>query len=82
VIDGIKCKEITDVALVSYLLTAGGKMVRFINRGGRTAFYFIDEELDDSIMRYYNRQGVVDALTFAETLRNIKSLAVKKAKEN
>lgn len=74
----VPVKEISDIALVAYLLTTNNKMVWFNSQKNKMFFYFITtEELEKSILNFYNRNAMVDAMTFAETLRNVKSLAVK-----
>ncbi len=71
-------KEITDLALASYLSTASHKIISINPDGKRLTFGFEDsEKLQKDILAYYNRTTKVDALTFAEVFRNLKALVLR-----
>jgi hypothetical protein len=68
-------KEITDLALTSFLLAIDYKLQSFGPNGKKFSFFFENSEtLNRDILAYYNRTARVDPLTFAEIFRNLKAL--------
>ena len=72
----VKYKELSDIALASYLSCREHKIKR-IRKDKEKSWFCFDEspELEKDIMTFLNRDAVVDPLRFHETLRNLKSLA-------
>jgi hypothetical protein len=69
-------KELSDIALVSYLSCREYKIKKIRKAEGKSWFVFEDTiELEKDIMAFLNREAIVDPLRFSETLRNLKSLA-------
>ena len=74
----MKEKIITDLALASFLSTVGHKLLSINPNAKRLAFIFEDsEKIKKDILSFYNRSTKVDALTFAETFRNLKAIALR-----
>jgi hypothetical protein len=74
----MKERIITDLALASFLSTIGHKLISINPEGKRLTFSFeSSEKLERDILAFYNRSTKVDALSFAETLRNLKALALR-----
>lgn len=74
--DTKKDKELSDIALVSYLACQDHKIKRIKKEGEKSWFCFEDTPvLEKDIMAFLNRDATVDPLRFSETLRNLKSLA-------
>jgi hypothetical protein len=70
-------KEISDLALATYLSTKRHKFRSIKADGKKLVFIFEDSELiEKDILAFYNRETSVDALTFSETLRNLKALVL------
>jgi len=72
-------KEISDLALAAYLSCYGFKIVSISYNGKRVSFHFAVDEPDETcidyeILKFHNRNAMVDALTYSETLRNLKSM--------
>ena len=71
-----KEKELSDIALVSYLACRDYKIKKIRKDREKSWFCFEDtESLEKDIMAFLNREATVDPLRFSETLRNLKSLA-------
>lgn len=69
-------RSVTDLALAAFLATTGHRLDAIRRVNGRGVFVFEDgPALAQSILSFYNRRAVVDPLTFAETLRNLKAAA-------
>jgi hypothetical protein len=69
-------KQLSDIALVSYLACREFQIKRIRKTGEKSWFIFEQtEELEKEILDFMNRKATVDPLKFAETLRNLKSLA-------
>ncbi len=67
-------RTVTDLALAAFLVSAGHPLQAIHRLDGRGAFLFEDMPgVAEAILRFYNRRGTVDPLTFAETLRNLKA---------
>ena len=68
-------KEITDLALASFLSAIAHKIHSIKPNGKKFTFIFEDSEsLEKDILAYYNRTAKVDPLTFAEVFRNLKAM--------
>lgn len=71
----MKNKDISDLALASYLSAIGHKLISFKLIERKFSFSFEDSEtLRKDIMNFYNRSAKVDPLTFSETFRNFKAM--------
>jgi len=71
----MKNKDISDLALLSYLSVIGHKIISIKSNGRKFSFSFEDSEtLQKDIMAFYNRAARVDPLTFSETFRNFKAM--------
>jgi len=69
-------RELTDIALVAYLVTSGFKIIRIDKRTGKSIFHFSDTEvLEEHTLKFFNHEAIVDPLQFSETLRNLRSYA-------
>ncbi len=72
----VKDKELSDIALVSYLACREHKIKQIKKERDKSWFCFENTpELEKDIMAFLNREASVDPLKFSETLRNLKSLA-------
>ena len=71
-------KEITDLALASYLSAIGHQLISIKPGVGRKLIFVFQksEVLERDVLAYFNRNGKVDALTYYETVRNLKALAL------
>lgn len=68
-------RQISDLSLAAFLSSTGHILIGTENDGPRAVFIFEDSEgLQRDILAFYNRQTKVDALTFAENIRNLKGL--------
>ena len=77
-IKGMNQKEISDLALASYL-SAIGHQISSIKPGVGRKFIFVfqgSEVLEMDVLSYFNRKGTVDALTYYETVRNLKAIVL------
>ena len=71
-------KKEVDIALVAYLVCMKFKIIRIDKSNDKTKSFFVFEntpELDQEILKFYNREGSVEPNHFHETLRNLKSYA-------
>jgi hypothetical protein len=76
VIETKKDKELSDIALVSYLACRDHKIKKIRKEKEKSWFCFEDTiALEEDTMAFLNREATVDPLRFSETLRNLKSLA-------
>ena len=68
----------SDIHLAAFLKTIGVKMLkteRAPQNHGRVVFVFEKtQDIDQRQIAYWNRQGQVDALTFADNLKSLKTL--------
>ena len=74
--DDIKNNEkgLSDIALVSYLVTKDFKILRITKKGEKAIFYFEPTPvLEGEILAYFNGEAIVNPAKFCETLRNLKS---------
>jgi hypothetical protein len=72
----MKMKEISDLALASYLSSIGHKIISVTPTATRKLVFVFEnsEKLQNDTLNFVNRRGQVDALTFFETFRNLKAL--------
>lgn len=73
-----KEKSIVDIALVAYLVCEKFKIIRIEKPKDKIKSYFVFEntqELNEAILKFYNKEGSVEPNHFHETLRNLKSYA-------
>ena len=71
-------KEILDLGLASFLSASGHKLLAVKPTGKKSIFSFEgNEKLEKDILDFYNRSARIDPLTYAETLRNLKALALQ-----
>jgi|GEM_PF-1418699 len=69
-------RELTDIALVAYLVTLGLKIMKIDRKIGKSIFHFLDtQNLEAETLKYFNHEAKVDPLQFSETLRNLRSYA-------
>lgn len=74
----MKMKEIHDLALASYLVTIGHKILSFKPERNKVIFVFEDSNnLEADILSFINRRASVDPLSFAEQMRNLKALVLR-----
>ncbi len=66
--------EVRNVELASYLITLGFKFIRPVKKSHRVVVFLFpqSEKLEETCLRFFNHEGKLDdALTYAETLRNV-----------
>jgi hypothetical protein len=69
-------RRVTDLALAAYLAATGHRLAGVGREGRRGVFVFEDgPSIEGAMLDFYNRRASVDALTFAELLRNLKAAA-------
>ncbi len=72
-------RTITDLALASYLVASGHSLRAIERTGDRGAFLFTESPaLEEAVLRFYNREGVVEPMAFTEMIRNLRG-AVRSA---
>jgi hypothetical protein len=71
-------KEISDLALATFLSVTGHKLSSTPRTSGRKAIFIFEasEKLEKDILAFYNRTARVDPIGFAETFRNLKALVL------
>lgn len=72
----------SDIALVSYLTCKGYKIKR-VEKVGRSKVDFVydkSSELEQETLAFFNHEATIDPLKFYETFRNLKNLAISKAR--
>jgi len=73
-------KALSDLALAAFLSSKGYEILSIRGNGSKSFFVFEDSpELEQDMLRYFNRQGMVDALTYGEVLRNLKALILNRS---
>lgn len=73
--ENLKEKKLTDLSLVSFLLTTGHKFDKTSVEGRSTVFHFQDSSrLEQSIIDFYNGRTSVDARSLFANLKCLKSL--------
>ena len=71
-------KEVTDLALASYLSAIRHKLCSYKFTGHKLTFTFENSpKMEEDILAFYNREARVDPLTFAEVFRNLKALTLR-----
>ena len=74
-----KEKTLSDLALAAFLSSKGYEILGIRENGRKSLFVFEDTpELEQDVLKYFNRQGMVDALTYGEVLRNLKALVLNR----
>lgn len=74
----MKIREISDLALASFLATKGHKIHSIKPSGKKSLFLFEESDvLEKDILNFYNRSGAIDALTFAEMIRSLKAMTLQ-----
>lgn len=66
-----------DLYLAAFFLSAGSKMVKSIRDPKNKRVYFIFEKnplMQELKLKYFSREAKVDALTFADNVKSLKSL--------
>ena len=72
-------KRISDLALSAFLSSVGHEILDIESNGSKSFFLFENTPtLEQDTLKYFNRQGMVDALTFGEVLRNLKALVLNR----
>ena len=67
-------REIFDLTLAAFLSGLKHKILRIEPRNGRSVFIFQSTpQLQRDEIKFFNREGSVEPLTFAETLRYFKA---------
>lgn len=67
-----------DLSLIAFLIYRGHKIKEITTRGQKVFFVFKDvEELERDALSYFNHEGVVDPLTFANTQKSVKSIIAR-----
>lgn len=68
-------KRISDLALSAFLNSIGHEILGIESEGKRAIFVFQNSsKLENDTLRFFNRKGSVDALTFSESFRNLKAI--------
>jgi hypothetical protein len=77
VYDGESGYQTCDLYLAAFFLSAGSRMVKHErdNKSKRVYFFFEKNPmLNELKVNYFSRQAKVDALTFADNIKSLKSL--------
>jgi len=76
----MKTRNISNLPLVAYLSILGHKIIELNSSNERTTFFIFEdsESLEKATLNFYNRLGQVEPLAFSETLRSLKSMALKR----
>jgi len=77
VYDGETGYQTCDLYLAAFFLSAGSRMVKHERDMKTKRVYFFFEKmplLNDLKVNYFSRQAKVDALTFADNIKSLKSL--------
>ncbi|MFB0507443.1 MAG: DUF5659 domain-containing protein [Thermodesulfobacteriota bacterium] len=73
-------KSLSDLALAAFLSSRGYEILGIKGNGKKSLFVFEDTpQLEQDVLKYFNRQGMVDALTYGEVLRNLKALVLNRS---
>ena len=69
-------KKVTDPNLIAYLLTVGFKLHRLPDPSSSYLVFEFEKTgaMEQACLNYFSKQTSVDALTYAEHLRNIKTM--------
>jgi len=72
-------KRISDLALSAFLSSIGHEILDVEAEGRKTLFIFkATPQLEQDMLKFFNRHGTVDALTYSEVLRNLKALVLNR----
>lgn len=72
-------KDVSNLGLASYLSILGYKIVEVVPNGRRSVFVFEgDGNIEADSMSFFNKDGIVEPLTFWETMKGLKALATEK----
>jgi hypothetical protein len=65
-----------DLYLAAFFLSAGSRMVKHERSISKRVYFFFEKNpmLNDLKVNYFSRQAKVDALTFADNIKSLKSL--------
>lgn len=66
-----------DLYLAAFFLSAGCRMVRSFRDSLKKRVYFLFEKSDivlDLKLKYFSREAKIDALTFSDNIKSLKSL--------
>ena len=66
-----------DLYLSAFFLSAGSKMIRSSRDMKTKRVYFVFEKnpiMNDLKLKYFSREAKIDALTFADNIKSLKSL--------
>jgi hypothetical protein len=77
VYDGESGYQTCDLYLAAFFLSAGSRMVKHErDMKSRRVYFFFEKNpmLNDLKVNYFSRQAKVDALTFADNVKSLKSL--------
>jgi hypothetical protein len=77
VYDGESGYQTCDLYLAAFFLSAGSRMVKHERDSKTKRVYFFFEKnplLNDLKVNYFSRQAKIDALTFADNIKSLKSL--------
>ena len=70
-------RKLTDLALVSYLVTTGQTFIRTSLEGRSVAFHFKnDPQLEQAILDYYNGKTTVDAKRLFSNWKMLKGMVL------
>jgi len=72
-----------DLYLAAFFLSAGSKMLKSFRDGKSDRVYFVFEKnpiMVDLKLNYFSRNAKIDALTFADNVKSLKSLCHNIAK--
>lgn len=75
--DGESGYQTCDLYLAAFFLSTGCKMVKSIRDSKTRRVYFIFEKnslMQELKVKYFSREAKVDALTYADTIKSLKSL--------
>jgi hypothetical protein len=72
-------KRISDLALSAFLSSIGHEILDVEVDGRKSLFIFeATPQLEEDTLKFFNRLGTADALTYSEVLRNLKALALNR----
>jgi hypothetical protein len=77
VFDGDSGYQTCDLYLASFFLSAGCKMIKPVRDSKTNRVYFLFEKnplIQDLKIKYFGREAKIDAITFADNIKSLKSL--------
>ena len=75
--DGDSGYQTCDLYLAAFFLSAGCKMIKSQRDARTRRVYFVFEKtsiIQDLKLSYFSREGKIDALTYADNVKSLKSL--------